>query len=422
MFCKAVLVAVALSLIASANPLEVAREAKRPVSGVRIPLQKRSTVTNANGVFNYDGGVREVVKLQIKHRQNLITIENNGGSRFFPGGAANRSITLPQKRDAVPLTDQGEDSLWTGAVAIGIPSQNFTVTFDTGSADLWVPSSSCKSCGQHNKYNPSKSSKSKKQQGSFQISYGDGSTASGTPYTDTVTVGGVTVTKQFLAAVTRESSEFQGEPIDGLLGMGLPGLSNLKGTPFFSSAVQQGGVKEGSFAFKLAKSGSELFVGGTNSEFYTGDIEFHSVVSETGGYWAIEGGTVTVDGKAAASQLTTIIDSGTTLVAIPPNAAAAFYQNIQGAKPLKEEQGFYTFPCDAVPQVALSWGGKTWLISADDFNLGMVEEGSSDCVGAFVALDLGLGDNVWLLGDTFMKNVYTVFSVDKNSVGFAELA
>ena len=34
------------------------------------------------------------------------------------------------------------------------------------------------------------------------------------------------------------------------------------------------------------------------------------------------------------------------------------------------------------------------------FNLGQVEEGSSDCVGAIIGTDLGFGDNVWLVGDT----------------------
>lgn len=42
-----------------------------------------------------------------------------------------------------------------------------------------------------------------------------------------VTVGGVSVTGQYLAAVTKESSEFQSDPADGLLGLGLPQISNL---------------------------------------------------------------------------------------------------------------------------------------------------------------------------------------------------
>ena len=54
-------------------------------------------------------------------------------------------------------------------------------------------------------------------------------------------------------------------------------------------------------------------------------------------------------------------------------------------------------------------------------NLGQTESGSNDCVGALAAQDLGLGSSTWLLGDSFMKNVYTAFNFDTNSVGFATL-
>ena len=56
------------------------------------------------------------------------------------------------------------------------------------------------------------------------------------------------------------------------------------------------------------------------------------------------------------------------------------------------------------------------------FSLGETLSGSSKCVGALAGQDLGLGSNVWLLGDSFMKNVYTAFSFDDNAVGFAELS
>ena len=92
-----------------------------------------------------------------------------------------------QKRatGSVSLTDQDDDEEWTGGITIGTPAQSFVIDFDTGSSDLWVPNSSCKSCSGKHLYNPSKSSTESKKSGTFQIEYGDGSTVSGPIYTDT---------------------------------------------------------------------------------------------------------------------------------------------------------------------------------------------------------------------------------------------
>ena len=206
MFCKAALISVALALIASATPIA------QP-NGVRIPIQKRGSLKNEDGTFNAEKVARELVRVQkyvlpppplppmhhrtdlpplpppplhSKHRQNLINLKQNVGEHAFNKGASIKPIArLPAhvKRGGVPLTDQQNDLLWTGQIAIGTNNQKFTVDFDTGSSDLWIPSKSCSSCGSHNKYDPSHSGK--KQSGSFSIGYGDGSTASGKPYTDT---------------------------------------------------------------------------------------------------------------------------------------------------------------------------------------------------------------------------------------------
>ncbi|TBU62201.1 acid protease [Dichomitus squalens] len=467
MVCKSTFVAIALGLMASANP--VGRE---PARIQRIPLTKRSGLTNSDGTFNLIKAVNEIARVKSKHSHNLQVIDKHRdhghhsssepvqpsaiptpapsvgtltateilsatdtgaltavgtvselltGTRTRTGTAVPSSAPSSAVTGSVPLTDDEGDLLWTGQLTIGNPPQPFVVDFDTGSADLWIPSVSCQNCGgQDPPYDPSKSSDSQPQSGTFQINYGDGSSTSGSPYSDTVTVGGITVSGQVFAAVNQESSEFLSEPMDGIMGMGLPALSSLKTTPFFYTAMKQGSVAQNTFAFKLAQSGSELTLGGTNNASFTGDIEFHKLSSAVG-YWIIGDGSVAVGGKTSASQIQTIIDSGSTIITAPTAAADALWQSVQGAQAF--EQGMYTFPCDSAPEVAFSWGGKSWSISANDINLGQVEEGSSDCVGAIAGGDLGFGDDVWLLGDTFMKNVYTVFDADQNgSIGFAQLA
>ncbi|RDX54914.1 acid protease [Lentinus brumalis] len=420
MFCKATLLTVALGLMASATPITTKQ-------GVSIPLGKRSTLQNEDGTFNYDKAVIQTVNTINKHRANLINLEKNVGAHVFKAGAFIKDlVTLPAhliKRQAESLTDEEDDLEWAGTISIGTPGQNFLIDFDTGSSDLWVPSSSCTSstCRSKSKYTASKSSTGAKKSGSFSIQYGDGSTVSGPVYTDTVAVAGVSVTKQSFSPVTTLSSSFSGDPIDGILGLAYPAISNLNANPYFNTAIEQGAVKEGVFGFKLASTGSELYLGGTNDELYSGSIEYHDIDTSTG-FWQLTGAKALVGGKAVVSNFETIIDSGTTIMYGPPAAVKTFYKAISGSAVYDSDQGYYSYPCDSPPTVAFSWGGKQWTISADNFSLGETSSGSGKCVGALAGQDIGLGSNVWLLGDSFMKNVYTAFSFDQDAVGFAALA
>ena len=103
----------------------------------------------------------------------------------------------------------------------------------------------------------------------------------------------------------------------------------------------------------------------------------------------------------------------------PPSDVDAVYR-AAGGQPFGD--GWYTFPCNSPPVISFNWGGANWDISSKNIIRGRMEFGSDQCVGALLGLDLDIGDGVWILGDTFMKNVYTVFSFDETAVGFAKLA
>ncbi|KAI0821610.1 protease [Trametes gibbosa] len=418
MFVKAGLVTLALSLYSSASPVSEG-------PGTRVPFMKRDGVTTKDGWFNAQRAAELIARDQNKHRQNLINLERNMGPGALNEGAVIMPIGVPivppgKKRQAEQLTDQDNDELWTGPITIGTPAQTFNIDFDTGSADLWVPHVNCTSfpCYGKSKFDPSKSSTAKAKLGHFSIEYADNSKVSGNVFTDTVSVAGVTVKNQYFSPATTVSPSFGSESDDGILGLAFPEISNLKMSPFFQQAKYQGAVKKGVFGIKLAKSDSELYLGGTDASLYSGSLEYHPVTGN--GFWQIAGASIAVGSQKSVSDFQTIIDSGTTLIYGPPSQVAAFYALIPGAHIYDAQNGLYSFPCDGVPSdISFSWGGKQWTVSPENFNLGRVS--LTQCIGAVLGKDLGLGTSTWLLGDSFMKNVYTAFSTDSKSVGFASL-
>lgn len=130
------------------------------------------------------------MRVHSKYQRALRNLQQNTGSlpedfeikpfKEFPAGVEKR-VT-----GSVPLDDVNEEE-WIGSTDIGTPAQKFVIDFDTGSSDLWVPSSSCtpEVCTDKHCYSAPLSSTSSEKSGTFEIQYGDGSTVSGPIYTDT---------------------------------------------------------------------------------------------------------------------------------------------------------------------------------------------------------------------------------------------
>ncbi|KAJ7225267.1 aspartic peptidase domain-containing protein [Mycena pura] len=400
-------------------------------SGMSIPLRRKAAITTPAGIFDKPKAIAATVITKNKHRQNLINLQRNEGPAALNPGAVIQPLAtlaadilsdLKLKRQAEPLVDESQDLEWAGLISIGTPAQSFIIDFDTGSADLWVPSTACASsiCSPKHKFNSNASSTAVKQPSTFQISYGDGSTVSGPVIKDTVVVAGVKATNLSFSPVTTLSPVFATDPSDGILGMAFPSISNLRQNPFFTTAHNEQTVKNNTFGFFLAEHSSELYLGGTNAALYNGTIEYHTVNPKSG-FWQLSGASAKINSTVTASNITTIIDSGTTIMYGPPDAVKALYSKVPGSALFDSTVGYYSFPCQSVPQLAFSWGGADWEITSTNFNLGLTAEGSSECVGALAGHDFGLGSDVWLLGDSFMKNTYTAFDFDKPAIGFAAL-
>ncbi|GLJ15392.1 hypothetical protein SUGI_0252630 [Cryptomeria japonica] len=238
------------------------------------------------------------------------------------------------------------DAQYFGEIGIGTPPQNFTVIFDTGSSNLWVPSTKCRlslACYFHSKYKSGLSSTFQVNGTTFQIQYGSGAVA-GYLSQDHVTAGNLVVRDQVFAEVTREPGlTFLSAKFDGILGLGFQKISVGNVVPVWYNMVNQGLVKEQVFSFWMNrkaddKEGGEIVFGGVDPNHFKGEHAYVSVTRE--GYWQFNMGDFLIGGESTgfcAGGCAAIVDSGTSLLAGPSVIVAQINQAIGASGILNEE-------------------------------------------------------------------------------------
>jgi aspergillopepsin I len=180
-------------------------------------------IRNPNFVAN---GPIQLAKIYNKYGATLPDDLQAAVDRIRSGGTTKRTT------GSAEATPEANDVEYLTPVSIGTPAQVLNLDFDTGSSDLWVFSSETSKSDVQGQtiYDPNKSSTAQKLQGySWQISYGDGSSSSGDVYTDTVTVGGLTVSSQAVEVAKKVSTEFSSDSNnDGLLGLGFSSINTVQ--------------------------------------------------------------------------------------------------------------------------------------------------------------------------------------------------
>lgn len=329
----------------------------------------------------------------------------------------------PSSPNTVALNQDGMDYSYFSTVNVGTPGQPVWMMLDTGGANTWLFGSDCTAqpCQMHNTFGDESSSTVEPTKETFEVGYGSGK-VSGNLVKDHLTIANINVEMTFGLA-NNATDDFRDYPIDGILGLGRSNDTSMGDRPVFMDLVtKQENLESNIIGFHMSrnsdgkKDGTVTF-GGVDKSKFKGDIVYTDA-EESSIHWSIPLEDVSIDGKSwGLSNKNAIIDTGTSYSLIPPKDAEALHKLIPGSKKLSEEN--YLVPCDSTVDIQFHFSGVGYSMSPKDY-IGSELESGDGCVSTLIAQAM-FGNDLMILGDTFLKNVYSVFDYDNDRIGFAQL-
>lgn len=319
------------------------------------------------------------------------------------------------------VSQDGSDYSYYSTFAFGSSGKKLTLLFDSGSPRTWVFGGDCTSaaCKAHNELTKADSTTLQVTDQPFNVNYGSG-TVSGSYAKDTVSFAGFDKVPMTFGYALKASDDFVNYPIDGILGLGQP----RAGIPptVMQALTAQKLIKQNVFGLSISRAGDhgdgEITFGSWDTSKFKGDLNWlPSVTKES--YWQIAFDSAGLDGNVDlfGSGRTAVIDSGTSSIFLPPADATTLCSKTKGCVSMGEES---SVPCDTTINLVIKFASKSYTIPPKDW-IGATIPGSKNmCTSNIIGRQV-FGANDWLLGDIFLKNVYSVFDLEQSRVGFGSM-
>jgi len=332
-----------------------------------------------------------------------LTVNGTGNGRSVP----------------VPLSNF-MDMQYFGKMSIGTPPQTFTVIFDTGSSNTWVPSVKCASCKGHVRYDASKSATYAPRGEYLELKYGKGA-ATGVLTEDTVILGGK-IEHAVFGEITH-IADMEGSEYDGLVGLAFETIALGGVRPLWLSMVDQGLINQSMFSMWLSNRrdlqrgdsvGGMLTFGEPDPNLYEGDIFYVPLLMEN--YWmfyvdAFAFGNYTKEGVVAIS------DTGTSLLV----ASQEVFHNVaqQVGCQMTDTRICYWPRCNTryLPDMVFVLGGREFVLSPLDYVLRADSDRGATCYLGMQPAEIGNLDII--LGDVWIRKFYTVYDAGNQRMGHA---
>ncbi|OCH95384.1 acid protease [Obba rivulosa] len=363
------------------------------------------------------------------------------GVRQWMEGIENWMNLTSSGAGIIPLGFSKDTESYFALISVGDIS--FQVALDTASSDLWLVSSACSSspCAAVPRYQLGYHSPTfvpvNNNQTAFNISFLDGTGASGFVARESVEVANLTVASQAFGLVTSSNVTLD-DDISGVLGLGFPRLSSISSsvvnaTPFFATLAQQGQLNYPLFGMSLTRNASgSLTLGAVDASVVTNRslIEWNEVVpfapfgseSNTSSYlqWVIRLSGISVNGTelnpiptypdATSNTSLALLDVGSPGLYGPFQDVARIYSLIEGSR-LVDTDGQWVVPCDASEVMNFTFGKQNFTLQPTDYLIGPASGDPDLCLSWPVALPPSSDGIDWQLGGVFLRTVYSIFSL-----------
>jgi len=312
-----------------------------------------------------------------------------------------------------------------GDIGVGSPAQVFSVVFDTGSGNLIVPGSSCRSsaCRLHDRFDEAKSpsvkaincdgsaAASADEADQITITFGTGH-ITGRCLKDRICVGSACSVGDFIAATEESSQPFASFAFDGVLGLALPSMAQSQTFSMMSRLTSGEALRQPLFSVFLSDSDSET------SEITFGEVKEEHMASElfwvpvtgTSGYWEVRIEDITLDGKAQnlCSDCRVAVDTGTSQLAGPTDLITAL------SRALNVKTDCSNF--NSLPKLGFIIGGRILSLDPRDY----VDNTGTYCDVSLMNLDVPPPKGpLFVFGIPFLQKYYSVYDHSNSKVGFA---
>lgn len=353
----------------------------------------------------------------LKRRANKITITSVVSARNH---LLRKHVQLLRKAILVDLPLASNDSMsYYGTVKVGTPGRSFSVLLDTGSSDFWIPSSQCLSpaCqGRQNRlFDSTKSSTFVPDGTKFWLQYGSGQVG-GIVGIDTINAADLVANNQRFGLVNNEPDDsFSDQPFDGIMGLGFPALAQINSNPITTNLLSVFSSRSQIVSFLMTETGGVASFGSYNPNLFAGSLTWLKVTLPS--YWQVVLNSVNVGNHGFSGEKRAILDTGTSLFAIPTTTCDQINQIFDA---YEVDSGIYAVDCSSVnslPIVTITLDGNPFDLDPTDY----IIQAGSQCISVFTPVDMDNDEGLpmWILGDPFLRRYYSVYDYGNQLVGLA---